>query len=67
MKPGDRVMIYLKPLTEECPEEEGTLVSKRSVDGVYDDFYNGRLVETWLVRFDEEAKPYIRKILAPEA
>jgi hypothetical protein len=46
-QPGDRVMIYEKPLTREKPEGMATLVELVSYEPEPDR-------ETWLVRFDGE-------------
>ena len=64
MKPGDRVMIYEDPITQERQEGMATLVKRCS------DVPAGHTLESWLVRFDDDgdrAPNYGRVIYNPEA
>lgn len=63
MNEGDKVTIYEDPLTEEKSEGYARLVSQQGFEGVFE----GRLLETWLVNFEnrEHTYPRFRSILEP--
>ena len=57
---GDTVTIYHRPLSEEAPEGRAELIYLQESDG---GVYDGRVVQRWLVRFEDDLRQYSREVL----
>jgi hypothetical protein len=58
MKPGDKVMIYQRPITQEDPEGKAKLIEQ-----IGEDVGDG--LTMWLVKFPDEESTYVRTIYTP--
>jgi hypothetical protein len=59
MKPGDKVIIYQRPITKEDPEGTATLVEQ-----IGEDVGDG--LTLWVVCFPRERATYVRTIYTEE-
>ncbi len=59
---GKKLTIHQRPLTQEQPEGEATLIKCLRGSSHFD--YPGLIVEEWEVKFDGESKTYERIIAA---